>query len=178
MLVLGVIDSKPSTAAVMDGARILSAVAEERLCRMKLASGVPRQAISEAIRLAGVAPGDIEAVAVAQRACTYEPQPIPWKGWFEDQESLRTYRFDQMSSSLAPIFGRFPWALKAHHALKRLRSRERLERLPALLRDAYNLRAPVSFHDHHLCHATSAYYTSGFDHALVITLDGGGDGQS
>jgi carbamoyltransferase len=178
VLVLGVIDSKPSSAALLDGGRILAAVAEERLCRMKLANGVPRQAIAEAIRLAGVAPEDIEAVGVAQRACTYEPDPIPWTGWFEDQESLRTFRFDQMSASLAPLFGRFPWALKAHHALKRLRSRERLERLPLLLREAYGLRAPVSFHDHHFCHATSAYYTSGFDQALVVTLDGGGDGRS
>ena len=81
MLVLGVIDSKPSTAAVMDGPRILSAVAEERLCRMKLASGVPRGAIDEALRLAGVAAADVEAVALAQRACTYEPEPIAWTGW-------------------------------------------------------------------------------------------------
>ena len=178
MLVLGVIDSKPSTAAVLDGGRILSAVAEERLCRMKLASGVPRQAITEAIRLAGVAPREIEAVAVARRACSYEPEPIPWTGWFENQESLRTFRFDQVSASLAPLLGRFPWAWKAHHELKRLRSRERLKRLPGLLREEYGLRAPLSFHDHHLCHATSAYYTSGFEQALVVTLDGGGDAQS
>ena len=101
MLILGVIDSKPSTAAVVHGGRILSAVAEERLCRMKLASGVPRQAIHEAIRLAGVAPQDIEAVAVAQRACTYEPRPIPWQGWFDGQEELQSFRFDRLSASLA-----------------------------------------------------------------------------
>jgi carbamoyltransferase len=178
MLILGLIDSKPSTAAVLDGGRILSAVAEERLCRMKLASGVPRQAISEAIRLAGVGPGDIEAVAVAQRACTWEPEPIPWTGWFQDQERLRTFRFDRLSASLAPRVGRFPLALKAHHAIKRLRSRERLERLPELLKKEYGIRAPISFHDHHLCHAASAYWTSGFDGALVVTLDGGGDGCS
>ncbi|MDX1521059.1 MAG: carbamoyltransferase C-terminal domain-containing protein, partial [Anaerolineae bacterium] len=31
---------------------------------------------------------------------------------------------------------------------------------------------------HHYCHATSAYYTSNFGEALVVTLDGGGDGRS
>lgn len=36
----------------------------------------------------------------------------------------------------------------------------------------------LSFHDHHLCHAASAYYTSGFDDALVVTVDGAGDGKS
>jgi len=36
---------------------------------------------------------------------------------------------------------------------------------------------PLRF-DHHLCHAASAYYTSGFDHALVLTLDQGTSSQS
>jgi carbamoyltransferase len=31
----------------------------------------------------------------------------------------------------------------------------------------------VSHFDHHLCHAASAYYTSGFDRALILTLDEG-----
>ena len=34
------------------------------------------------------------------------------------------------------------------------------------------------FVDHHLAHAASAYYTSGFDPCLIITLDGSGDGLS
>ena len=32
--------------------------------------------------------------------------------------------------------------------------------------------------DHHLCHAASAYYTSGFDRALVLTLDEGSMARS
>jgi predicted NodU family carbamoyl transferase len=42
MIVLGIIDSKPSSAAILKDGRILSAIAEERLCRMKMASGMPR----------------------------------------------------------------------------------------------------------------------------------------
>ncbi|HEX2178751.1 MAG TPA: carbamoyltransferase N-terminal domain-containing protein, partial [Actinomycetota bacterium] len=40
------------------------------------------------------------------------------------------------------------------------------------------ITCPVHFVDHHFAHATSAYYTSGFDDALVISLDGGGDRKS
>lgn len=36
----------------------------------------------------------------------------------------------------------------------------------------------VSYYDHHKCHAASAYYTSGFLNALVVTADGAGDGRS
>jgi carbamoyltransferase len=36
---------------------------------------------------------------------------------------------------------------------------------------------PAPF-DHHLCHAASAYYTSGFDRALILSLDEGANSQS
>ena len=40
MIVLGIIDSKPSSAAILKDGMILSAIAEERLCRMKMARKV------------------------------------------------------------------------------------------------------------------------------------------
>ena len=177
MIVLGIIDSKPSSAAILDNGRILAAVAEERLCRMKLASGTPRAAITQVMSDTGVTAGDIEQVAIAQRVSVFESEPIPWKGWFDD-EDLKTRRFDGLSSRLAPQLGRFPLALKAHHQLKRFVSRERTRQLPALLRQDYGIMSPVTFYDHHFCHATSAYYTSNFDRTLVVTLDGGGDFRS
>jgi predicted NodU family carbamoyl transferase len=145
---------------------------------MKLASGVPRESITLAMEVAGIRPDQIERVAVAQKICVYEPEPIAWSGWFKDQEQLKTHGFDQISASLAPLFGRVPFAWQVHHRLKALNSRERLQKLPALLRDAYGIHAPVKFYDHHYCHATGAYYTSNFDQALIVTLDGGGDGLS
>jgi carbamoyltransferase len=177
MIILGLIDSKPSAAAIVQDGRILAAVAEERLCRMKLASGMPRAAIAEVLRLAGVTANDIDHVAVAQRVSVFEPYPIPWKGWFDDAE-LKTTAFDNLSAKLAPIFGRFPLAWKAHHLVKGLRSQKRVRQIPTILQRDYGLKAPVTFYDHHYCHATTAYYTSGFAEALVVTLDGGGDGLS
>jgi carbamoyltransferase len=57
-------------------------------------------------------------------------------------------------------------------------SRKRLSQIPELLEKEYGIPAPVKYYDHHYCHATSAYYTSNYDNALVVTLDGGGDGLS
>ena len=37
---------------------------------------------------------------------------------------------------------------------------------------------PIRRYHHHLCHAASAYYPSGFDEALILTVDGSGDGVS
>lgn len=43
---------------------------------------------------------------------------------------------------------------------------------------AMGINAKLRFVDHHTAHAASAYYASGFKEALVITLDGAGDGLS
>jgi carbamoyltransferase len=55
-----------------------------------------------------------------------------------------------------------------HHRKRPLRSAAQ-EHLHQLLRGGPR----ASHFDHHLCHAASAYYTSGFDHALVLSLDQG-----
>jgi len=178
MIVLGLIDSKPSAAALIDNGQIVAAIAEERLCRMKMASGVPRQAIGQVIAEAGISTKDIDRLAVAQEVSVFEPEPIPWTGWFNDGQTLKTKRFDQLSSTLAPVFGKSSLAWEAHHQFKRFVSRERIRRIPTLLREVYGITAPIRFYDHHYCHATSAYYTSNFDRALVVTLDGGGDARS
>ncbi len=178
MIVLGIIDSKPSSAAILKDGEILSAIAEERLCRMKMASGMPRQAIQQVMADSGISAKDIDVVAVAQKVSVFEPEPIPWNGWFDSKHAGKPRPFEKISGTLAPIAGYIPFAQKAHHQLKGLLSRKRLSQIPELLEREYGITAPVKYYDHHFCHATSAYYTSNYDRALVITLDGGGDGLS
>lgn len=178
MIVLGLIDSKPSTAAILIDGRIVSAISEERLCRMKMANGMPREAISMVLEEADVAPEDVDVVAVSQRALRFVPEPTPWSGWFQDDKTTKERGFYRLSSTLAPIVGSIPVAWQAHHALKQFMTRNRLQELPKLLRNTYGITAPVKFYDHHHCHAASAYYTSNFERALIVTLDGGGDGRS
>ncbi len=178
MLTLGLIDSKPSSVALVDDGRIIAAVAEERLCRMKMAGGMPVAAMDEVLRIAGASPSDVDRVAVAQVVSVFEPEPIAWKGWFDTTINVRSSLLDGLGSSLAPIAGSTPAALRAQQILKRWLFRDRRKRIPALLRERWGINAPVSFFDHHLAHAASAYYTGGFERALVVTLDGGGDGLS
>jgi len=178
MIVLGIIDSKPSSAAILKNGQILSAIAEERLCRMKMASGMPRQAIHQVLADSGISAREIDVVAVAQKVSVFEPEPIPWNGWFDSEHTGKPRPFEKFSGTLAPIAGYIPFAQKAHHQLKDLLSRKRLSQIPELLKTEYGVTAPVKYYDHHYCHATGAYYTSNFDTSLVITLDGGGDGLS
>ena len=178
MIVLGIIDSKPSSAAILKDGQILSAIAEERLCRMKMASGMPRQAIGQVMVDAGITAEDIDLVAVAQKVSVFEPDPIPWNGWFDKNHAGKPRPFEKISGALAPIAGYIPFAQKAHHQIKDVLSRKRLSQIPEYLEEEYRIKAPVKYYDHHFCHATGTYYTSNYDKALVVTLDGGGDGLS
>jgi carbamoyltransferase len=178
MVILGIIDSKPSTAAILIDGKIISAISEERLCRKKMANGIPRQAIRYVMEESGVSPDQIDFVAIAQHSLRFIPEPTPWDGWFDDGNGRKGSFLNNISAQLAPIFGDNPVAWQAHHMLKRFLSLERTRKLPQLLKQEYGIVAPIRFYDHHYCHATSAYYTSGFDRALVVTLDGGGDGRS
>jgi hypothetical protein len=64
MLILGIsaLDNN-SCATLLDGDRIVAAVAEERLSRVKMQNGFPRRAIDEVLRIAGRKPHEVEAVA-------------------------------------------------------------------------------------------------------------------
>ncbi len=44
-----------------------------------------------------------------------------------------------------------------------------------MIRDYLGFEGPILTFDHHLCHAASAYYFSGFDEAAVLTVDGVGE---
>ena len=57
------------------------------------------------------------------------------------------------------------------------RREKRLKELKNLLHKLFP-DVPCVFIGHHLAHAASAYYTSGFKESLVITLDAAGDGLS
>lgn len=179
MIILGIVDTKPSAAAILINGKVASAIAEERLCRKKMASGMPRQAITLAMEKAGITAKDIDCVAVAQQAHQgFHSEPVPWRGWFEERPKSQKLVFDRLSSKLAPVVGNMPISWEIHHQTKRFLSRGRLKKIPTLLQEVYDIKAPIAFYDHHYCHATSAYYTSNFQDALIVTLDGGGDGRS
>jgi carbamoyltransferase len=68
---------------------------------------------------------------------------------------------------------RFPRTSKSSSGRKRRQPSATQQQLRSLLRGGTR---PSQF-DHHLCHAASAYYTSGFDHALILSLDHGASSQ-
>ncbi len=148
--------SHDSGAALLDGAHVLGACNEERFSRIKQDSSYPSRCIDYLLGLDGEKP---EHVA------------LPWLSAKEQAPML-----DRVFAHLAEA-GRtdaglrgFYWKQQWPRFARRLRRRDRA--LPPALAGT-----PKSIHEHHRCHAASAYYCAPFadERVLVVTLDGQGD---
>jgi carbamoyltransferase len=178
MNVLGITDGITCGAAAVRDGRVLAAVNEERIVRKKMAYGFPAEAIREVMRLAGWAPQDVDRVAVATRNNYFCNGTREWNGWFDGRRdgSLRGTIFDL--ASVLGAGGDVPVLRALYFKTRAPIFAQRRARITAMLAGEFGIPARPSFLDHHYTHAASAYYTSGFEDALVVTLDGGGDGAS
>lgn len=176
MYLLGITDGDDAGAVLLNEGRIVAAVNEERLNRMKMSIGFPKLSIAEVMRLGGVEPKDIGGVAVAAFTEKFTLEASPNKGWFQGASTGSRIR-NELSSALAKPFGRFSFAKNAHHTMKKWSMGSRKSKVKNVLMEM-GVHAPISYHEHHRCHALSAFDTSGFEEALSVSLDGGGDGCS
>jgi carbamoyltransferase len=156
MLILGLSSFKNDTAAAFmrDGA--IEAAIENAKLQPAVTRGIPDAAIQFCLGKGSASWNDLDVVAVASKAA---------RGW-----SRRAFSRPRLSP-LAPIattyqegkeLGRFAWEWTALRAL-----RQRLS----------DPRKVVTL-DHHSCHAASAFFLSPFEKALILTLDGEGDGTA
>ena len=81
MMVLGIADGVSCGAALTQDGKVLAAVNEEALTRLKMAFGFPRQSITEVLRIAGAAASDIELVCVATVNGYFFDGARPFGGW-------------------------------------------------------------------------------------------------
>jgi carbamoyltransferase len=156
MLILGLSSSfKNDTAAafVRDGA--IEAALENYKLEPTAPRGIPEAAIQYCLSKGGVTWNDIDIVAIAND---------PFRGW-------RRRAFSRRRLSLfAPVATSYQQGKE----LSRLaREWTDIRILRQRVRDAHK----VIGLDHHSCHAASAFFLSPFDKALILTLDGEGDGR-
>jgi carbamoyltransferase len=179
MRILGITDGQTSGAAVIEDGRIVAAINEERISRLKLARGFPRASIAEVLRLSNTAPAEIDGVGVAQINSELREEVMGWPGWFEarDDETDIHSMFFRAASTFGNLAPKLPGLKKAYYATRAPVYRHRRNRIRAILGEEFGIHAPVRYFNHHYAHATSAYYTSPFKDALVMTMDGGGDGH-
>jgi carbamoyltransferase len=172
MRILAIHDGHNASACLMQDGIFTHAVQEERLTGVKNQAGFPERSIRWVLKDAGLKPKDLDAVVFGSlnRTTPHTRDTLVASYRAQDlhpptlQFQWRLYR-----SALLKRLHLYEWAKKAVHD-DRFEGVYRL--FPSLDREK------VSALDHHLCHATTAYYTSpwGGEEALVLTLDGEGDG--
>jgi carbamoyltransferase len=179
MRVLGITEGDCGAAAVEDG-RIVAAVNEERLTRIKLVEGFPRRAIWETLRLSNWPIESIDAVIVGGTNEIFNDALKPFKGWLREDREYHGIggHIKHLAGKLSRYRNRLPFLETMYYAALAPSYWHRRTAVTRVLRAEYGFACPIRFVDHHLAHVTSAYFTSGFEDALIVSLDGGGDGKS
>lgn len=154
MKILSIHDGHNASAAIFENNKILSCVSEERLNREKFYWGWPIQSIDYILKASGISLDEIEAVTVSHfNTLNYI------KRKFSSRENL-SWRPKIILGHLYHIYTVFKREFKIRNLVKG------------------HGRKKFFFCDHHLAHAASAYYYSGFKDTLAVTIDAQGDGLS
>jgi carbamoyltransferase len=151
MIILGInaYHANSSAAIVVDG-RLLAAVEEERLNRVKYAAGLPARAIQYCLDQAGVRLSEVDHIA------------IPRNPWARLGTKLRF-------AMRMPKF-----------ALDRVRVMKRFAGIQEDLATSFEIppdaiRAKFHRIEHHTAHLASSFYVSPFERAAILSADGLGD---
>jgi carbamoyltransferase len=179
MKVLGISDHIISGAAIVENGRVTAAINEERLTRKKMLMGFPRQSIRAVMDLAGITPEDLDCVAVASRWGHFLDDPVEFGGGiFAIDEGLIKSLFFSVGSKLSFLRDKIPFLEPLYYQLRQPVFAQRRAAVRKVLQTEFGITCPIEFVSHHHSHAASAYYASGYDDALVVTLDASGDGHS
>ena len=172
MRILGIHDSHDAGAAIIEDGRIIAAVNEERLNRMKLCWGFPRDSIQKVLELAELTVADIDHIAIATQHAPFHDHAYAYEETTALIDQERQI-ISQLSPYLGPFFRTTLWT-NIQRKILASRGKERQEKIQQLLREFYGFTCGISFVEHHLAHAASAYYTSGRDDVLIVTADAAG----
>lgn len=143
----------PSAALLVDG-NLVAFVEEERLIRVKHANATfPERSIEFCLQEAGINFGDLDAIVCEHDLdviLAHDPEMEPYRQTFKNHPELQAWHREIFVGAKARFLD---FATKN------------------------GIRKAV-FAPHHHTHLATAYYGSGFDEALVLSIDGRGETQS
>jgi carbamoyltransferase len=159
MKVLGIHTGHDSSAALIVDGRIVADVAEERFSRIKHDAGLPLNSINYCLKSQNLTMADIDAVAVpASSSMPALNAMLSLKGRNREPLPTRQALMESLRDWMKRPGQKPPLYFKTFPAREDM---------------------PIVHVNHHLAHAASAYYTSGYrDKQLIVTIDGIGDGIS
>jgi len=169
--ILGIHDGHNSSAAIVEDGAVVAAVQEERLTRHKNQGGFPVNAIKEVLTISGLSIEDIDQFAFSGHG----------KSKVKNRQDILANYLRKVELP-EPAFSKkiartFRHSVLAKSKRQRKLKRKQRARMAPLLADGTQ-ENKVRFIEHHLCHASAAYYGQGNmnDEILVLTCDAAGDG--
>ena len=142
-----------SSACIVVNGKLVAAAEEERFNRMKHTTEFPINAINFCLQYAGLSIKDVHYIA------------IPWLPsalWHHYSALFRKHHRNILGlyglfANLSPMF---KWKQKLHFG-------EHFSEIPETI-----------YIEHHLAHAASAFFCSGFSSSSIVTVDGNGEKNS
>lgn len=169
-LILGLHTGHEASAVLLEDGRMLAAISNERLTRIKNDGGrLSDEAIDEVLRIAGKSRSEVDRLAMLY---TFFPEEYFRRETWAKEIERRWVRWRRRSGGNRPqmLLSGFLDRLRIHG--KSFKEHFFSEKF---LREQHFSSASVQFYDHHESHAVAAAYYSGFSRCAVITIDGNGD---
>ncbi|MBU0731076.1 MAG: hypothetical protein KKE17_05400 [Proteobacteria bacterium] len=163
MKIIGIHDGHNAAATLLEDGKIVFALEEERLTRIKNHSTFPKEALRFLWDYSNNRPEDIDKFVFSSNHIPAYKNRVTLMKEFKESNAFPTYL--RRLAKKTPLLD---------YAVKK-RTRERF----SFAVDAGFNADKISFQDHHHSHAAAAYFGSPWwrdDKVLVLTNDGGGDG--
>jgi len=135
-----------TSAALMIDGKLIAACAQERYTKDKHSRKFPLEAINDCLKIGKISINDIDEIAYVN--------------------DIKTLLREIYLKPALKSFTRFKFLLNDFNKFLKLFNTEKI------VRKKLNYKGKINFYRHHLCHIASAYYPSGFENALCLSLDG------
>jgi len=138
--------SHDSAAALVCDGRLVAAVAEERLTRVKHQGGVPYRAVQYCLDAAGIGPDEVDHVGCYMRPLLRLGRRVPYRLRHAPRHPVWSGGYIAYELVHNALYG---------HGMRGLRGK----------------KAKLHFMEHHPAHAASAFLVSPFDEAALLCTD-------
>lgn len=198
MLVLGINDTHDASACLIKNGKLLIAIAEERLSRVKNTGSLPIKSINYIIKNFNITPHDIDYVAVATKNITHlnawnVVSEFSVQDWLKlNEEYYQKIKNNNSKKKIRKLFPKYRPSIKLGYPIEKIPFITSDEATAKQIKQLNNLRVStickilkidkekILFFDHHLCHALYGYFSNSKikknKETVIVTADSGGDG--
>jgi carbamoyltransferase len=164
MIIIGINFGHDAAVAIIRNGKVLAAIEEEKVSRIKQDFGWPRNALNRLLAEHSIKPSEVDAIVMATEV-THNLGKAEVKYRFTKEKMDKNIEYLNRITNYIGLANSKPGYDNKNAIIE-------------LYRKEGFTKAEFLTFDHHLAHAASAYYASPIDQQLIITSDGHGGKSS